>query len=636
MTLTTAYNADAAPTIAARFWQGNILSLSRNQPLVAGLITPPERHPHWCLGRDGSLTGRWADGQWIGGCSVPTAAARAMLSTLTSNDQPALFLEPTWAAHLVEALNRVKPQQPVLAIVNRVQDLWLMLHCHDFSAALESGRLWLLTGQTWQADFQKLLETHEALPTPSIFIRTNASDEALTNQLMADARSVLQAEGIRRQQQMTLLIQQLPTAPVDTLCRLVVAGPMQFRLWDDASRMLAGHLIPDIVSPRGTSIHSSAEPAEVAQGTHHAIVAGAQPVAIELYDTDQPASSSTLGLARAISRSDAILTAGTGRSDLPAVAPLHKPWMTWVTTARIPSPVFGAAQDRLLLADEQWRSKAKAAGWQDSQLSVIGWPAVAKSPAMETEAAVEEHAAGVKEPVIPIPSQAPVSPDAPALHSLASPDAHGTAGLNLPALVMIVDLPESMESPDFSLSSHTLLWEAIGHEIGQDPFVVGDDPVQYLHRRREGRRVAAEGLDLGRFVEGLILPGYAVGLARLLVAANIPLRLHGKNWSRLKDLAPYWFGPIEKAEDLQRAVDSAAALVHCWPVAGSHSIENRGKAVLRATGRRGETFVREARELLASIASGKAPSLPQRRFTGRELIDQLAGIVRQIQAAAAL
>lgn len=540
---------------------------------------------------------------------MPRAAAKAMLSTLTSNNQPALFLEPCWGAHIREALHLLQPQQPLLVVVTDPSDLWHMFHCEDFSIDLSAGRLWLLTGCEWPTDLQNLLQQTDALPTPSIFIRTTAVAESLTNAMMDHARRVLSAEVNRRHEQMARVIQQPPRPVNRDDVRIVLAGPSQYRLWDDAGRMLSEALVmarDHAISPlNNSSQFTSSQAAEKVAADP--LDPSCEQVQLVAFNTDHPATSSPLGLARTIEQADAVLSAGTGRSDLPPVAPLHKPWLTWISSGRIPSPVPGSTHDRLLLADANWLAAAQAAGWGIDQLEVVGWPATAALSGTDT--LYSRDASGASE-------------------RRSSASSQGRDASAAPALAILVDLPESIEAPDYNLSSHTLLWEAIAYELGRDPLAVGDDPMKFLHRHRENRKVSVDGLDVARFVEQLILPAYVLGLARGLAAAKIPLHLHGRNWDRFADLAHLWRGNLDTSDQFIAAIEQAGALVHPWPVSGPHSIAARGRLILHPTSRRMETWVREAKELLARAADGKTISQTSiLTFTRQSLLAQLREIV---------
>ena len=66
-----------------------------------------------------------------------------------------------------------------------------------------------------------------------------------------------------------------------------------------------------------------------------------------------------------------------------------------------------------------------------------------------------------------------------------------------------------------------------------DPLLLagpGADPGAYLEERRRACEVAGENFDRQLFLGQLIFPCYARSIARLLLAAGLPLRLYGRGW----------------------------------------------------------------------------------------------------------
>lgn len=270
---------------------------------------------------------------------------------------------------------------------------------------------------------------------------------------------------------------------------------------------------------------------------------------IVAYASDDPNRSSPLGLAIAAAGCDVVAAADVGRADLPAVASPRRAWVTWITRPRVPAFDPAAPRDAIILADEQWKSLATSAGWPVERIGVAGWPAERFSQ--------------------------------PATNSLA-----------MIVDTRAVDTPESLEQ----FSSHRLLWELIGGELAKDPFAMGEDVTGYLNSRMRKLEIGQEQFDRRAFVEDLMLPAYAQGVARFLVAGGIELRLFGNGWSEIEEFRPHAVGKIESRGALLSAATESIGLVHCWPVRGSHAIESLGRPVLR-TNRRA-TLLNDARAVL--------------------------------------
>ena len=283
------------------------------------------------------------------------------------------------------------------------------------------------------------------------------------------------------------------------------------------------------------------------------------------FDSDDPASASPLALAEVLSRSDAVFSANVLREDAPGTAASELPWITWVTAERLPSPGAAGPRDRLLLAEADWQQTARDAGWASDRLHLAAWPALAR-----------------REEGTPV------------------------GFLALVADTLPLDPPDKVSD----YSSHLLLWELIQSELTSDPFVIGPfvigkDVDRYLSDRMGHLQIATEGFDRRLFLDRLIVPAYQHGLARLLIGADLPVRFFGKGWGKLPEFASYSGGPIGSRELFDEVTGQAAALIHAWPAAHAHPIDAAG-AVVRAFGRRRESFLRDAR----LACQGVAPAIP--------------------------
>lgn len=271
----------------------------------------------------------------------------------------------------------------------------------------------------------------------------------------------------------------------------------------------------------------------------------------ERFDPDDPASSSPLALARAASGCDVLLSANTARSDLPHVVPDGVPWVTWLTVPRVPAP--GGPLDRLIVYDPATRDAALAAGWQPARVHVGGWPVVEPGPA----------------------------PGQPCVAVIAD----------------TVELTTPRDVEDFS--SHRLVWEAIRDELLRDPFVLHDVHA-YLARHLAKLSIDPGSIDSARFIDGLVVPAYQQGVARLLAKEGLPLRLWGAGWERCESLRHLAAGPVRSREMLRDVLGRASAVVHPWPIASSHPLEACGRPILRPLGQRRERFVRDVSLALVS------------------------------------
>src|SRR5687767_6536682 len=121
-----------ADEIAARNWAANLRALAATQPRLVAAVQSVGAPVAWIYGRDGSLSAHVAGGQWLGGCSLPLAAARTMLKKLDVTGVTACFLSPQHAQQLTAALEKLVPEQAVIAVVPEIASLRIMLGCEDF------------------------------------------------------------------------------------------------------------------------------------------------------------------------------------------------------------------------------------------------------------------------------------------------------------------------------------------------------------------------------------------------------------------------------------------------------------------------------------------------------------------------
>jgi hypothetical protein len=266
-------------------------------------------------------------------------------------------------------------------------------------------------------------------------------------------------------------------------------------------------------------------------------VDGVSNLEIAAFYCDDPCNGSPLALLRAASQCGAIFTANTARTDLPGLIPESLQWITWLTTPRLPSAALSGPDDHLIVVDSILRDLAIQSGWSDRQVHVGAWPIA---------------------------------------NGLLSVDfREGPVELSIVADTSALDTPKDL----IEYSSHSLLWEAIRHELLKTPFALADIN-GYLDDRMRQIGVADENFPRARFMEKLIVPAYQQGLARLLLNARVPLRLHGQGWDRIDEFRPLAHGAVESREQLHEITRSSAALVQVWPTGIAHPIDAMGVAVV--------------------------------------------------------
>jgi hypothetical protein len=515
----------AAERDALANYMANRVELTTTQPAFAESLLPPREQVEWVYGRDGMLTALDEQGHWWSGCSLPRAAGAAMLKKMDLSAAVACFLAPPHAAHLRIALDKLSPGQAVIAVVPEDADARLMLSCDDFSKDFAAHRLWFAAGPTWAQDLELLLKHQTGLAVPGQFLRMHSTDEALIQKLISEATAVFSRITILRSN----LIGQL-AGSVAQARKFCVMTPMRFDLWNDEGRVLAA------MAPAG-SIH---------------------------IDTSDPASSSPLKLATMACECGTLLTPNFSRADLPGALPMDVPWVTWITTDRVPGFASAGPGDRLLIASPAVLAAAIGAGWPKDRVQLAGWP---RWP-LDT--------------------------------------AKGKRMLSVLADTSCVDTPADLE--DFS--SHRVLWETIRNEIASDPFCLDAEPGQYLSSRMSRFDVSIDSFPLDRFVTQLIVPAYQQGVARALIKAGLPVELHGSGWEKIEEFRAFACGVVRSHEETAKVVASASILVDVWPWRASHPIGAVNRGTVRRDGNNLGVFVQRARNVLAGAATVSAPTLP--------------------------
>jgi hypothetical protein len=582
--LTTGVRATDAAALAARHRAANVNALKAADP---DFVPPPVLNMTWLFARDGALTAMTEGDRWWAGCSVPLAAARFMLKTMDVRGTVGCFLHPAHAAQIRVALDRLHSRQAIVAIVPEPEAFAAMLYAQDFSRDIAAGRLWFAAGPEWQDELHALFERNPGLPTPIEFIRPILADSSAADVLIEPAQTVFAKVSSHR----TNRVQSLHSAwqPQDRHARRVclLAGS-EFRLWDDAGLVLA----------------------ELGSGNSG--------IDVRRVDPDRPTSASPLALADAAAECDAVVAANCFRSDLPGITPAEQPWVTWVTTARIPPAADAGPNDRLLLADAAFRPIADRQGWADHRIQLVGWPAA------QREAPDEGQEGSMLRSTIVFPSpgtpregwgggDSPVGRRSLLPHpptecrgrgisaGCAAGDRPGRSYLAIIADTHPLDPPKQLSD----YSSQLVLWDVIREELARDPFLAVEEMGQYLKTRRSRLQIGDAGFDAAMFVDQLIIPAIHQGMAALLIRTGLPVNLFGRGWDQIEGLAGHHRGIVTSRGELGRILEESAAIVHVWPWQPGHPVEFAGRPVLRSSS--AAALVRDARAAL----SGGIPLPPQ-------------------------
>jgi hypothetical protein len=292
------------------------------------------------------------------------------------------------------------------------------------------------------------------------------------------------------------------------------------------------------------------------------------------FDVDDPLSSTPLALAS--QEPDAIVSVDVCRGDAGAAVGLDRPWIAWLTRPRaMPEFATGGAGDRLIVVDQSLRSAALACGWPEKRVLVAGWP---------------DH---------------PVAP------------ATDRAGLALIANVPSLDPPAQLDE----FSSHRLLWEWLASQMQRDPLSAFDSAEDLVSAGAAQLGIDARELPVARYLDDLIRPAYAIGVATILFRADLPLKLYGEGWDRIESLAPLYAGAARTREQFRSAVAGATAVVHPAPRLGAHAIDGLGVPVVRLArrGQRAEHLIAAAKAAL----TGRQASSPSAAALSVELIRSL-------------
>ena len=502
----------------------NLAELQSHQPALTEELADLSPDVEWLFGRDGALTARPPDGSWWSGSSLPQRTAQALLEKMDLRAPVTCFLSPTHAAQIRITLDRLGDERALIAVVPDMLDLRLILACDDFHQPIAAGRLWFAAGELWDQSLEQILNEHDGLPTPGQFVRTPLVEPAVMDAMIAAAQAVFSREITRR----TAAVQSLFAATTPTPGKVCIIAHQTFRLWEDA-----GHILAAIADHEDWPV----------------------------MNPDDPCQASPVAFARATAGCGAILTVNAGRADLPSELPATTRIITWITGPRIPRFIETAIHDRLLIADQRWKSLGLSSGWRPDRIDVAAWPA----------------------------------------------QKHTSTGTGLGVIADTIPLL----TPEFDLSSHRVLWDSIALELSRDPFAAGLDAQAYLSKWLRGTNIASDSLDQPKFIDRLIVPAYQQGLVRWLIDAGIEIRLFGRGWDQIDEFAQLHRGAVKTREELRASLQGCAALAHVWPANWTHPIESAGLPVLRRGSKEREIWLAEAKRLARGESRPPTPAAPE-------------------------
>ncbi|MCS7032839.1 MAG: hypothetical protein NZ561_02465 [Phycisphaerae bacterium] len=512
-----------ATRLAERNFRRNLAALAQVQPRdgsdawQGGVFGHPDcpLPGDWELvfARDGSISVVDQAGRFHRGCSVPLLAAREQLGAMKVSGACGCLLDPMHAAALRVVLDRLRPEQSVIAILPNLDDAMLLLHCDDFCAEIAAGRCWIVAGPDWLQQLRSCLLGQAGLAIPTQFIRTCDADVASTDVLIARSQALFGEIAAWRSRRVGE-IREHSRHPSNELRRICLVGGQRFRLWNDWAFMLAG-----VMSRAGLEVR--------------------------VFDTDNPRNATPLALAEAVAGCDAILSSGVLRADHPGPVTAQIPWITWLTQPR-EIPPFDQGADAAIVVDRSLFDSLRSAGWPEDRVMVADWP-------------------DASEWLLDDASGSPVTPPA----------------IDAPA-ALLADIPPLNPPSDLEeLSSHRLLWEFLAHQMAHDPFAAFDRAERLIDDGMQRYQIAGAGLDRRRFLEELIVPAYAVAVARILCRSGVHLALYGRGWDQFEELLRFWRGPVHNRREFRSAVAVARCLVHAVPSSRPHPIDATGRPVAR-------------------------------------------------------
>jgi hypothetical protein len=123
--------------------------MADRQPAMATVLDAVVPNVAWAIARDGSLWARDGAGAWLGGCSVPLLAGRALLRSLPVEPGGHCLLSPAHAGLVAAARERVGPVAALFVIQPDLALCRAILSADDIADDIAAGRAWFFAGDRW-------------------------------------------------------------------------------------------------------------------------------------------------------------------------------------------------------------------------------------------------------------------------------------------------------------------------------------------------------------------------------------------------------------------------------------------------------------------------------------------------------
>ena len=322
------------------------LNFEINSAFIPGLVFPDGLE--FVFARDGALTclepHESASSHFRGGCSVPRAAAAAMMERVVMLRPVACLLDPMHAAQIELLLDRCASDEAAIVILPDIRNAAVVLSCADFSSALATGRLHFAMGDNWPRKLARLLRENPGLPTPGQMVRLHdsPSEPGLSKEVQRVSSEI---EGER-----VLEIAK---------CRKVAVDDVQ----TNQRRIVLA--LPGDADWTSTTACDFEMPEETQKQ-------------MDWLDIGVPTRRSALELARHASGAASVVIAELGRAEAGDVAGQQTAWVTWCTTGRVPAVGGAMPHDRLIVTDQATRELAIKHGWDTSRIEMKSERPVAK------------------------------------------------------------------------------------------------------------------------------------------------------------------------------------------------------------------------------------------------------------------
>ncbi len=424
---------------------------------------------------------------------------------LVVNGRVACLLLPTHAHQVAVCLERTDPTIALIVIMADQTMVDWFQRCVDFTTY--AGRLFFAIND---GELRVLFTNNPGLPIPQQFVRLPVTDPALSEQVIVWAQKVFSDVA-------TLQSQRAATAKqawsLQSRKPLVVTST-RFALWDDAGDQLADALDADVI------------------------------------DTADATQSATAYIAEKAQHAPAVITANVGRADHPDLICTAQPWISWITTGRVPKFITSSPRDGLVLIDEKLVPIAINLGWPRERLR-IGYVVRAVQPASDRK-----------------------------------------------TLAIITDLPDLSAPKDIEeFSSWRVVWDAIRKDLPENPHRLAGDIEGYLEKSRKFFGVPATDFPREIFVERLIAPAYLLGVAKWLVNEKLPVEIHGSGWDKVESVRHQYRGTIETREKLVAVLSRSAGVIDAF-IATVHLLRHCGVTTIATLGRTPQRIAQDIRNLL--------------------------------------